>query len=154
AVAAPRLRRLPARAGLALGWLGLSAIGYAAFTYSESTAFPGSAALVPAAGAALVIVAGLAARPTRCAAAPLLATAPPRYVGDRSYAFYLWHWPALILAAEYAGRDLSQGVKLGLLAFAFALSIASYRFFENPIRRMGPTLRVNGLMWPAAATAI
>jgi len=46
AVAAPRLRRLPSRAALALGWGGLLAIGCAAFAYSESTPFPGVAALV------------------------------------------------------------------------------------------------------------
>jgi peptidoglycan/LPS O-acetylase OafA/YrhL len=154
AVAAPRLRRLPSPAGLALGWGGLLAIGYAAFAYSESTPFPGVAALVPAAGAALLIVAGLAARPTAFDAGRVLAAAPLRYLGDRSYAFYLWHWPVLILAAEYAGRELSLGVKLGLLAFAFALSIASYGIVENPIRQMKPTLRLNGVLWPATATAV
>jgi peptidoglycan/LPS O-acetylase OafA/YrhL len=154
AVAAPRLRRLPSPAGLALGWGGLLGIGYAAFAYSESTPFPGVAALVPAAGAALVIVAGMAARPTAFDAGRVLAAAPLRYLGNRSYAFYLWHWPVLILAAESAGRELSLGVKLGLLAFAFALSIASYRFVENPIRQMRPTLRLNGVLWPATATAV
>jgi peptidoglycan/LPS O-acetylase OafA/YrhL len=153
AVAAPRLR-LPARAGLALGWLGLAAIGYAAFAYSARTPFPGSAALVPAAGAAFVIGAGLTARPTGYDAGRVLAIAPLRYLGDRSYAFYLWHWPVLILATEYAGRELSLGTKLGLLTFAFLLSVVSYGFVENPIRRMKPTLRMNGVLWPVTATAV
>src|SRR5205823_13356171 len=78
---------------------------------------------------------------------------PLRYVGDRSYAFYLWHWPVLILATQYAGHELSLGTKLGLLVFAFLLSVVSYRFVENPIRRMKPTLRASGLLWPATATA-
>ena len=62
----------------------------------------------------------------------------------------------LILATQYAGRELelSLGVKLGLLAFAFLLSVASYRFVENPIRRMKATLRVGGLLWPATPTAV
>ena len=154
AVVAPHLRRLPAGAGLALGWLGLFAIGYAAYAYSESTPFPGSAALVPAVGAALVIGAGLAAGQTAFDIRRVLALAPFRYLGDRSYAFYLWHWPVLILATQYAGRDLPLGVKLALVAFAFLLSVASYRFVENPIRRMRPRLSVSGLLWPASATAV
>src|ERR671934_134413 len=51
--------------------------------------------------------------------------------------FYLvWHWPVLIIAAQYAGHELSIGVKLLLVAGAFLLSIVSYALFENPIRRM------------------
>ena len=154
AVAAPHVRGLPARAGLAFGWLGLFAIGYAACSYSERTPFPGSAALLPALGAACVIGAGLAARQTAFGIGRVLALAPLRYVGDRSYAFYLWHWPVLILATQYAGHELSLGTKLGLLVFAFLLSVVSYRFVENPIRRMKPTLRASGLLWPATATAV
>src|SRR5204863_117568 len=83
----------------------------------------------------------------------VLSLAPLRYLGDRSYAFYLWHWPVLILAAQSAGHDLSLGAKLALVAFAFLLSVVSYRFVEDPIRRMRFTLRVTGLLWPASATA-
>ena len=77
-------------------------------------------------GAALVIAAapGSASR--------LLSLAPFRYVGDRSYAFYLWHWPVLVIAAEYAGHDLSTAVRLGLLAGAFGLSILSYAALREP----------------------
>ncbi len=153
AAAAPHLRRLPVCAGLALGWLGLLAIGVAASAYSERTPFPGSVALLPAAGAAFVICAGLAVRPAELGVGRVLSLAPLRYLGDRSYAFYLWHWPVLILAAQSAGHDLSLGAKLALVGFAFLLSVVSYRFVENPIRRMRFTLRVSGLLWPASATA-
>ena len=73
-----------------------------------------------------------------------------RYVGDRSYAFYLWHWPVLIIAAQYVGHELSLGVNLLLLSGAFALSMLSYRFFEDPIRR-GRRLRL--IVSPATAAA-
>jgi len=125
AIAAPRLRG-------AAAWLGLACICIAAVAFSSSTPFPGYAALLPTIGAALVIAAapGSGSR--------LLSLAPFRYVGDRSYAFYLWHWPVLVIAAEYVGHDLSTAVRLGLLAGAFGLSILSYAFFENPIRQMRP----------------
>ena len=69
-----------------------------------STPFPGYAALLPTGGAALVIAAGVR-RQNR-----ILSIAPLRYVGDRSYAFCLWHWPVLLIAASYVGHDLSAGV--------------------------------------------
>jgi peptidoglycan/LPS O-acetylase OafA/YrhL len=141
AIAAPRLRG-------AAAWLGLACICTAAVAFSSSTPFPGYAALLPTVGAALVIAAapGSASR--------LLSLAPFRYVGDRSYAFYLWHWPVLVIAAEYAGHDLSTVVRLGLLAGAFALSILSYALYENPIRKMRWRPQTGALLWPASACVI
>jgi peptidoglycan/LPS O-acetylase OafA/YrhL len=132
AIARPRLPRVR--------WLGLAAIGVAAVGFSSATPFPGYAALLPAAGAALVVTAGGRAR--------LLSSAPLRFVGDRSYAFYLWHWPVLTIAVQYAGHDLSTGVKLLLLLGAFGLSMLSYALVENPIRRAQVPARV---LWPASA---
>ena len=40
----------------------------------------------------------------------------------------------LIIAAEYAGHELSLGVKLGLMVAAFVVSCISYSLVENPIR--------------------
>jgi peptidoglycan/LPS O-acetylase OafA/YrhL len=117
------------------GWAGLGCIIAASVAYSNSTAFPGWAALLPTVGAALVIAAGVGNRATPLGVGRMLATAPLRYIGDRSYAFYLWHWPVLIIALLYKGHELSVGVKLALMVGAFALSILSYEFFENPIRR-------------------
>jgi peptidoglycan/LPS O-acetylase OafA/YrhL len=132
AIWAPRLR--PATA-----WLGLAAIACAAVLLSPGTAFPGYAALLPAVGAALVIAGR--ARGLSCP--------PLRYVGDRSFAFYLWHWPVLIIAAQYAGHELSLGVKLLLLCGAFLLSVVSYGLVENPIRRMKAPR--GALLLPASA---
>jgi peptidoglycan/LPS O-acetylase OafA/YrhL len=154
AIAAPTVMRLVKRRQVMLGWLGLAAIGCAAVLFSSSTAFPGVAALVPAVGAALVIASGVTAQESRRGAGRVLSLAPFRYVGDRSYAFYLWHWPVLIIAVQYAGHELSLGVKLLLLAGAFGLSIASYGLFENPLRRMRWPRPVGGLMWPASTAAV
>jgi peptidoglycan/LPS O-acetylase OafA/YrhL len=147
AIAAPRLRRVPAVAG----WLGLACIVAAAVAFSGSTAFPGYAALLPTVGAALVIAAGIG---RQRGVGRVLSLAPIRYVGDRSYAFYLWHWPVLVIAAEYAGHDLSTAVRLGLLAGAFLLSILSYALVENPIRHMRWRPQTGALLWPASAAVI
>jgi peptidoglycan/LPS O-acetylase OafA/YrhL len=141
AIAAPRLRG-------AAAWLGLACICTAAMAFSSSTSFPGYAALLPTVGAALVIAA------SHGSASRLLSLAPFRYVGDRSYAFYLWHWPVLVIAAEYVGHDLSTVVRLGLLAGAFGLSILSYALYENPIRQMRWRPQTGALLWPASAAVI
>jgi hypothetical protein len=84
----------------------------------------------------------------------VLGLRPLRYVGDRSYTFYLWHWPFLVIAAEYEGHKLSLATNLILLAIAFSLSIVTYRFYENPLRRMRWKRPVGVLLWPASAAVV
>jgi peptidoglycan/LPS O-acetylase OafA/YrhL len=152
AIAAPRIGRLPGIARAPVGWIGLAMIALAAVLYSSSTPFPGYAALLPTLGAALFIGAGIAGT-GRLGADRLLSLAPFRFVGDRSYAFYLWHWPAIVIASEYSGRTLCVGVNILVLVGAFALSCVTYAVFENPIRRMKGR-RVGLVLWPASAAVV
>jgi len=152
ALAAPAVaRRLPSSARFVLGWIGCAAIAVAALGFSPTTAFPGYAALLPAVGAALVLAVGLPGRQPRQGISAALSLRPLRYVGDRSYAFYLWHWPVLALAAQYADHELPVFASLALLAGAFALSALTFRFFENPLRRSATAGRIRVLATPATA---
>ena len=63
----------------------------------------------------------------------LLGIAPMRWVGDRSYSYYLWHWPALIIVAA-VWRTPSGWSGLLVAGGALVLSDLSYRFVENPFR--------------------
>lgn len=155
AIAATQLSRIHSAWRSALGWLGLAAIGVAAVTFSSSTSFPGYLALLPTLGAAAVIAAGLGERQSRLAVGRGLSLAPFRFIGDRSYAFYLWHWPVLIVALDYAGHELSIATKLLLLCGAFGLSVVSYAAFENPIRRRRWSSPSRALvLWPASLLAV
>lgn len=58
ALGSARLARVPRRVAAAASWAGFAAIAASAAAYSDATAFPGSAALLPVGGAALVIAAG------------------------------------------------------------------------------------------------
>jgi peptidoglycan/LPS O-acetylase OafA/YrhL len=154
AIGAVRVARIsPALRG-GLGWVGLIAIVIAAVMFSATTPFPGYAALLPTVGTALVIAAGMGGRPSRLGIGRLLSVSPMRYVGDRSYAFYLWHWPVLIIAVEYVGHELSVGIKLLLLLGAFLLSIITYRFFEDPIRRARWSVPRSAILVPASVAAV
>jgi len=150
-----RLARLSSVLLMLIGWLGIAAILVASIFYSASTLFPGLPALLPTVGAAAVIAAGLRADQSPLAPSRILSLRPFRYVGDRSYTFYLWHWPVLILATEHVGHNLSLTTNLLLLACAFVLSIVTYALFENPIRQ---TVKLRGsaalAFWPAAIFAV
>jgi peptidoglycan/LPS O-acetylase OafA/YrhL len=135
AIVASRVR-VPSVLRVCMGWLGLIGIVAAGAMYSSSTPFPGYAALLPTVGAALVIAAGIGGQQPRLGVGRLLAISPLRYVGDRSYTLYLWHWPVLVIAAEYEGHELSLIAKVLLVLGAFLLSVITYGLYENPIRRM------------------
>lgn len=62
----------------------------------------------------------------------MLSTSPFVWLGDRSYSFYLWHWPMLMLAI-WVLPGWVPGPFLAVL-FAIGLSMASYRFIEQRLK--------------------
>jgi lysophospholipase L1-like esterase len=61
---------------------------------------------------------------------------PLRWIGERSYGIYLWHWPIFMVLRP--GIDLdADGWPVQVLRFVLTLAAAelSYRFVEMPIRR-------------------
>ena len=64
-----------------------------------------------------------------------LGVAPLRWIGERSYGIYLWHWP--VVALMRPGLDISwtgPGVVVVQAAIVLAAAALSYRFIEQPIR--------------------
>jgi peptidoglycan/LPS O-acetylase OafA/YrhL len=143
--------QLPFRA--VAGWIGAAMIALAALTFSGATPYPGYEALLPTIGAALIIAAGFGEQPRR-GVGRLLARQPMQYIGDRSYALYLWHWPVLVLAALYERRQLATKVNLLLLLVSVFLSIVSYRAVENPIRRAAWSPRLSTALAPVAVVTV
>ncbi len=133
-----------------LSWLGLAAIAVAGLAYSVSTPFPGYAALLPIAGTLAVIWAGAPA--ARWAPTPLLSLTPVQFVGDTSYAIYLWHWPLLILAPFILHRVVDAPTKVGVLMLTILLAWLSKLLIEDPVRS-GSFFRDRRLGWTFAAAA-
>jgi peptidoglycan/LPS O-acetylase OafA/YrhL len=84
-----------------------------------------------------LIVAVLIAAATH-PASPLggwMGTQPWRYLGERSYGLYLWHWPIFMVTRP--GLDVPiEGFANLVLRFGLTIGVAelSYRFIELPIR--------------------
>ncbi|MEM9464949.1 MAG: acyltransferase family protein [Actinomycetota bacterium] len=132
AVAAPHLTRLPSRVYALSGWVGLAAIAYATLVFSETTAWPSARAGVPAVGAALVLICGLA--PSTGSPVGLLSVRPAVWIGGLSYSLYLWHWPLLVGWEARAGEPLGAVEASIVVLVSFVPAIAAHRFVENPVR--------------------
>ncbi|MGV0332800.1 acyltransferase family protein [Corynebacterium kroppenstedtii] len=72
---------------------------------------------------------------------PLMSSGPASWVGNRSYAVYLWHWPLIILAQIVIptpdNSAASWAVRLGAVVVTFIVCEISLRYLETPIRRLG-----------------
>jgi peptidoglycan/LPS O-acetylase OafA/YrhL len=117
--------------------VGLSLIAGGILLIPAGAAFPGWQAMVPVAGAALVLMGtGKAGGVGR-----LLASRPMVAAGLISYSLYLWHWPVLILSRYWRDGYAGWPETVGWLALAVLLATLSWAFVERPFRRGWPKAR-------------
>lgn len=144
ALAGTGLSRVPGVVSVLMGWTGIGMIVASAALLSEDTVFPGTAALLPVLGTGLVVAAGAAGGGS--GVGRWLSLPGPRYVGRISYAWYLWHWPCIVLigglnadTSGATGDQASGGHHVWRMTFAVALSlllsVVSHHLVENPARR-------------------
>jgi peptidoglycan/LPS O-acetylase OafA/YrhL len=131
ALGVPWLRRIPKVVRAVAGWLALVVLGVATVTYDATIAFPGTAAVVPVVATMVLVAVGDTRR--RVGPSQLLAAPPLQWIGARSYAIYLWHWPLLVFAAAQYG-ELSASTRAALAVASVGLGALSYQLIENPIR--------------------
>ena len=135
ALATPWLRRVPNGVATLATWCGLAAVVLSGMLISTTTPYPGLVAAAPVVATALVIAGGTA-RPV-AGAETVLGLAPFRWLGRRSYSWYLWHWPILVLYAEWHHTrvvDVPVATNLLLVGAALLVAMASYAWIENPVR--------------------
>jgi peptidoglycan/LPS O-acetylase OafA/YrhL len=157
---APRLLDLAGLAALGgLVFLCLSLGEFEPFLYRGGLA---SVALL----SALMIMA--CAHPHSQLGLALLGGQPLRWIGQRSYGIYLWHWPVFMITRPQLDVPLEGWSVLVIrLALTVVLAELSYRFVETPIRRgalgrawrelreaQGFRRRQLSLMWAGAAMSV
>ncbi len=143
-----------------LSVLGLALVAAPIFLYTETTPFPGLAAIPPVIGCCLLIHAntGFATRVGRVLSLP-----PVVFVGLISYSLYLWHWPVIALPKYVLMRSLTPMETTLAVAVSILLAVLSWRYVERPFRQphaapletrrwLGASRR-SGAGWATAAVA-
>jgi peptidoglycan/LPS O-acetylase OafA/YrhL len=144
---APVASNLRASAGLLL-------IATAAAVLDTKSAFPGWWAVLPVAGAALLISA-----PAAWCSRVLLASRPLVWIGLVSYPLYLWHWPLLVFFGIIKFEPLTLPERELILLLSTMLAWLTYWLVETPFRLSRPSpLRIltlcSGMMLIAAAGGV
>jgi len=112
-----------------LSVLGLISILIGVFALN-SRHFPGSKALYPVLGAAMMIAAGKDAFLNRY----LLSNKVMVWFGLISYPLYIWHWPFLSFAWIVSGELPQLKVRIACVALAVAMSAITYYLVEPHLR--------------------
>ncbi|WP_169063936.1 acyltransferase family protein [Geodermatophilus dictyosporus] len=110
------------RTRVVLGWAGVLGLVALGASVDVSSLFPGWLAAWPVLCAAAVLVAGRTG--SRWGADRVLDTRTAQWLGARSYALYLWHWPVLVLYLEATDRD-APGLRGGLCVVALSVALAA-----------------------------
>lgn len=131
-------RRTGAGGALLLDGIGLLGLAGLVWMFVEVGAFSsglyrGGGFLVCAVLSAVLIAAIMhpAARIDRA-----LGCQPLRWVGERSYGLYLWHWPVFLVTRPQLDVSITGTANLALrFGITVVLAELSYRYVEQPVRR-------------------
>ncbi|HSO40701.1 MAG TPA: acyltransferase family protein [Labilithrix sp.] len=120
----------------ALGALSALGLAFAWFSLEGSSRFLYRGGFWLAELAVLVLIL-CAISGSRSLVARALSIRPLTFLGTVSYGVYLWHWPVNVFLTPE--RVQARGFWLHVIQFAvtFAISLVSYRWVEQPIRRKG-----------------
>ena len=126
--------KVPVRRGLdVLGAVGLAVIVLMIWKTNDYGPFLYRGGLVLLSVATVLVVAAIVHPDSRLGA--IIGCKPLRWIGVRSYAIYLWHYPIIVLGARVEGEAPSLVRALVMTALTVALAALSWTFVEDPIRR-------------------
>ena len=119
-----------------LSMVGLLLLIFGFWRIHRNFTFPGVWAVIPVAGAVLLIYCGPQAWVNRT----ILSNRVLVWFGLISYPLYLWHWPLLSFARITESRIPDSRIRLAAVVLATALAWLTYTFVERPVR-LGKTSR-------------
>ncbi|MBI4987965.1 MAG: acyltransferase [Rhodocyclales bacterium] len=125
---------------------GLAAIVAASMGFSRDSAWPGLNALLPVAGAMLVIANGSGR--TR-----LLGSALLQGIGRWSYSIYLWHWPVVVWLYQSQSQRDGAWIAAGITA-SILFGWLSFRLVEIPLRGFVSRLKLLPALAACAAMVL
>ena len=147
-------RRLPLLPAAVAGWGGLALILLTCTQLGPHTPYPGTSALLPVLGTALVIGGGCVTG--GMGVGRVLCQPAMRAIGRVSYSWYLWHWPVLLLMPPLLGVPAGLPGRLTATMVSAGLAVITLHLIENP-GRFAAALRRSAktsLVMAGAATAV
>jgi peptidoglycan/LPS O-acetylase OafA/YrhL len=132
-----------------LGWAGLGLVIASVFVLSGTAAFPGYLALLPAGGAAALILGGSAAG--RFGPSRLTSAGPMVFIGGISYSLYLWHWPLIVLWTTWRGHPAGWLSGPAIVAVSVLLAWLTKVWVEDKVRTAS---LLSGHGWRSVSTAL
>ncbi len=122
------VERLPRAAAEVLGAAGLAVLVAVAVLLDPGLPFPGPVTVVVVLATVALLAAGT--HPTLVTRG--LSVRPAVWMGDRSYSWYLWHWPLIVLAVVVWPHSWLAPVVAGVVSLLPAW--AAHRWVEQPVR--------------------
>ncbi len=144
-------RRLPLLPAAIAGWGGLGLILLTCTQLGPATPYPGTAALLPVLGTALVIGGGCVTK--GLGVGRVLCRPAMRAIGRVSYSWYLWHWPVLLLMPPLLGVPAGLAGRLAAALVSAGLAVITLHLVENPGRFAAVLRRSAGASLAVAAAA-
>ncbi|MGE3961506.1 MAG: acyltransferase family protein [Dehalococcoidia bacterium] len=125
--------RIPRPAVEVVGWAGVAALAFLTLRTSEFDPFIYRGGFFLASTATVLVMVG--ALHGRNTVAWTLSRPALRWLGERSYSIYLWHWPVFVLSQPQLSADLqSYSLLAARLGATLILAELSYRLVENSFR--------------------
>jgi peptidoglycan/LPS O-acetylase OafA/YrhL len=118
-----------------IDWAGAAGLGVIALMFwqsSEFSPFLYRGGFLVLSLATVLAVAAMAHPATRLG--PIVGCRPMRWIGQRSYGIYLWHFPIIILTTPAGAQGVDLPRAILQTAATFAIAALSWTYVENPIR--------------------
>ena len=126
AFATVNLKSLNRSLATGLGILGIVLLLVPMWIIDSTFQYPGPWTLVPVTATVLLLLAGFHERNP---VSRVLASGPLTYAGDRSYSWYLWHWPIIVFA--FAVFPTVPAIGMAAAVVSIGPALLSYRFVEQ-----------------------